>query len=278
MIIRKAYAKINLTLNITGRREDGYHTLDTIMQTVSLWDVVKIEKAGGISVECGNLSGRENIACKAAEAFFAHTGKTGGTRITIEKKIPAGGGLGGGSADAASVLRGLNILYNANLSNDGLRQIAAALGADVPFLIEGGTAYCTGIGEKISPVKFSNPSLAYCVCYPGVSASTRVMFEEIDKHNIQKCDSQKMLEALKRNDISGITASLHNDFLPVCRELIPQVGELEKLLYENNALGVSLSGSGSSLFGVFDSFEKAKQAEENIKAYAFARAVTTVNC
>ena len=114
MIIRKAYAKINLTLNITGRREDGYHTLDTIMQTVSLWDEVKIEKAGGISVECGNLSGRENIACKAAEAFFAHTGKTGGTRITIEKKIPAGGGLGGGSSAAATLLRRQNNLYKAN--------------------------------------------------------------------------------------------------------------------------------------------------------------------
>ena len=170
-------------------------------------------------MECGNLSvGKTSLQ---GGGSFCPYRQNRGTRLRL--KNPRRRGLGRLRRRRFG-FAGSEYPYNANLSNDGLRQIAAALGADVPFLIEGGTAYCTGIGEKISPVKFSNPSLAYCVCYPGVSASTRVMFEEIDKHNIQKCDSQKMLEALKRNDISGITASLHNDFLPVCRELIPQVG------------------------------------------------------
>jgi 4-diphosphocytidyl-2-C-methyl-D-erythritol kinase len=277
MITLKAYAKINLTLNITGRRDDGYHTLDTVMQTVSLHDVVRISKSDDISVECGVLSGKDNIAYKTAAAFFGHTGISGGAKIEIEKHIPVCGGFGGGSADGAAVLRGLNILYNTNLPADTLRALSKSIGADLPFLIEGGTARCAGIGEIITPVKFNIPSLAYCLCAPDVGVSTKEMFKEADKHNLPHGNSGKMLDALEIGNASDIASCLHNDFFPVCKALFPKVGELEKKLYQNGALGVSLTGSGTGLFGVFESLEKAIQAENNIKNHTFAVAATPIS-
>ena len=274
MITERAYAKINLTLNITGKRADGYHTLDTVMQTVSLYDTVSVVKRSDINVTCGRIPGKGNIAYKAAEAFFAHVGLTGGAGITINKVIPVRGGFGGGSADAAAVLRGLNRLYKTGLSNKTLREIALTLGADVPFLIEGGTCLCTGIGEIIEPLKISDAakSAAYCVCASGAGASTVRMFGEIDKHNITVSDSSEMLKSLAVNDVSGIASSLHNDFMPACRNLFPSVTTLEAELTGNGALGTSLTGSGSGVFGVFDSYEKAEKAAQSIKKHAFARA------
>jgi len=278
VITEKAYAKINLTLNITGKRADGYHTLDTIMQTVSLYDTVFAVKRPDITVTCGRIPGRGNIACKAAEAFFAHTGLAGGAEIIIKKVIPVRGGFGGGSADAAAVLRGLNRLYKTGLSYRELREIAVSLGADVPFLIEGGTCLCTGIGDIIEPIKAFNitGSAAYCVCAAGIGASTVRMFREIDKHNISVSDSEKMLKSLAANDIFAIAANLHNDFMPVCRELFPEISALEKELADNGALGISLTGSGSGVFGMFDSYEKAEKAAESIRKHAFAKAAVPV--
>lgn len=276
MIFEKAYAKINLTLNITGRREDGYHTLDTVMQTVSLYDTVKVEKSDVITVSCGKLSGRENIAYKAAEAFFNAAGINGGADISIRKSIPVCGGFGGGSADAAAVLRALNKLYKTGFSDEVLRKIALALGADVPFLIGGGTCLCTGIGEILQPVKPAD-GVFYCVCAAGSGASTRKMFAEIDKHNISGCDSEKMIKSLADGNISGIASCLHNDFENVCRAFCPRVTETEARLLELGALGASLTGSGNGVFGVFDSQEKAEAAAKEIGKSAFARAAVNVN-
>ncbi len=280
MITEKAYAKINLTLNITGKRDDGYHTLDTVMQTVSLYDTVTVGTAeqGVITVGCDRvfIPGSKNIAHKAAAAFFAALKLSGGARIVINKTIPVRGGFGGGSADAAAVLRCLNKLYKTGLSGDTLREIALPLGADVPFLIEGGTCHCKGIGEIMTPVK-TTENAAYCVCASGKGASTARMFGEIDKHNISVTDSIKMLEALSSGDIRGVVASLHNDFMPICRKIFPSVSFLEGELYKNGALGVSLTGSGTGVFGVFESFDAAQTAADTIGKHAFAKAVTPIN-
>ena len=148
----KAAAKINLSLSVTGRREDGYHNIDTVMQSVSLYDVLTVIKADKITVECGEMSGEKNIAFKAARLFFEHIETDGGAFIQIEKNIPEEAGLGGGSADAAAVLAGLDRIYNTGLSYETLKALAVRLGADVPFMLRGGTARATGIGEVLEPL------------------------------------------------------------------------------------------------------------------------------
>ncbi len=275
MLTEHAYAKINLTLNITGRRSDGYHTLDTVMQTISLCDTLTLEKADGINVECGELSGEDNICHKAAGLFFEKTGIHGGADIVISKHIPVCGGFGGGSADAAAALRGLNRLYGSPLDADELRSLALSLGADVPFLVCGGCDRCTGIGEILSPVK-TEGTFYYCVSAAHTGASTKAMFAEIDKHNIGGCGSEEMVEALEKSDVYGIASSLHNDFDAVCCAICPECEEIKTRLLSLGALGTMLTGSGTGVFGVFETKEKADFAAKSLEEKYFAASVRNI--
>lgn len=276
MITEKAFAKINLTLKITGKREDGYHNLESVMQTVSLCDTLFLTKsAGGIGIDCGDIPGKANIAHKAAAAFFKAAGVSKGVTITLKKHIPIGGGLGGGSADAAAVLRGLNRLYETCFSAGKLREIAVSLGMDVPFLIEGGTCFCEGAGEKLTPIRhFEN--IAYLICFAGGGVSTAKMYAEMDKNPPPAAKTEWTRPAFLRGDAAEVAANLHNDFLPVFLNLYPENKTVVQRLYENGAAGVSLTGSGSGFFGVFSSLEKAKAAENEMKKYGFAQVVTPV--
>lgn len=275
MLTEYAYAKINLTLNITGRRSDGYHTLDTVMQTISLCDTLTLEKADGITVECGDLSGEDNICRKAARLFFEKTGLCGGVNIVINKRIPVCGGFGGGSADAAAALRGLNRLYASPLDAEELHSLALSLGADVPFLVDGGCDRCTGIGEILSPV-MTEGTFYYCVSAAHTGASTKAMFAEIDKHNIGGGGSEDMVKALEKSDVYGISASLHNDFDSVCCAICPECEEIKNVLLSLGALGTMLTGSGTGVFGVFETKEKADFAAKSLEGKYFASSVQSV--
>ncbi len=265
----KAYAKINLSLNITGKLPDGYHSLETVMQTVTLHDDVTVRESERISVSCGGLSGENNLAYKAAKAFFAHTGIAGGAEIHITKRIPVCGGFGGGSADAAAVLRALDTLYGTSLGYEKLCAVALTLGADVPFLIRGGTALCTGKGEIMTPVECRAP-LYYCLCAPHEGVSTAEMFARADGAGIYGPRGGAMAEALRTGDVNAVAYLLHNDFTDICASFCPSTVMLRAALLGCGALASSLTGSGSGCFGVFADFSCAENAARVIGAECFA--------
>ncbi len=242
-----APAKINLTLNVTGKRADGYHTISSIMQSVSLSDMVYISKSEtGISVDCSDSSipcGERNIAFKAAREFFSYAGITSGASVKIEKHIPTEAGLGGGSADAAAVIVGLNELFGTRLSLEQLCKIGAKVGADVPFCTVGGTKLCQGIGEVISYV----PPLENCfiVIAKGKSGvSTKEAYTKIDSLEAQAADISSYdgsIESVKK--IGG------NIFEQVAEN--EDVPKLKKLMADCGAEYTAMSGSGSAVFGLF---------------------------
>ncbi len=257
----KANAKINLSLYITGKREDGYHTLDGIMQSVSLFDKVTVKKQKNIAVFCKGLDIAEtdNIAYKAANLFFEKAKINGGALITVKKNIPAVAGLGGGSADAAAVLVGLNKLYGDIVSDAELLKIAVKLGADVPFFIKGGTARAEGIGEKLTQID-ANPTLYFVIAKADTKPSTKEMYERLDNSPYLKPKTEKLITALKQNDFEGITENTEN-----CFGLLYKNSEILKFSKAHN-LPCSLSGSGPCFFMSFNNKKEAKAVIKKLKA------------
>ncbi|MBQ6825255.1 MAG: 4-(cytidine 5'-diphospho)-2-C-methyl-D-erythritol kinase [Clostridia bacterium] len=257
----KANAKINLTLAITGKREDGYHLLDTVMQSVSLGDTVFLKKADNISVKCRGVDIPEvdNIAFKAAKLFFSETGIKGGVLIKIKKQIPDAAGMGGGSADAAAVLVGLNRIYGANLSTEKLEQMALELGADVPFFIRGGTMRAEGIGEILTELK---PFLKgyFVLVKEGKKPSTKEMYNLVDNENPPMPDNESFINALENGDLDKASGYFENSFNIVWKE-----NTLPKKLIDLGAVSASLSGSGPTYFGWFKDEKTAKAAFKSMK-------------
>lgn len=255
----KANAKINLSLSVLGKREDGYHELDTVMQSISLNDTVYIEKSDKITVECGVFGGEDNIAFKASEAFFKASGIKAGAEIKINKRIPSAAGLGGGSADAAAVLMGLDRLYEAGLSYEKLLNIAVKLGADVPFLIRGGTVRARGIGEVLKPLK--PLSGCYFLIAKGEDKpSTGEMFRRLDSAEYNKPDIEKTVAALNSGDLGTVLYALDNSFAALWRE-----SRVRDELLKTGADAVSLSGSGPAWFAVYLDKDRAEAAEKALK-------------
>lgn len=247
-------AKINLGLDICGKREDGYHFIDTVMQSVTLSDKVTVSKAKDISVKCGSLDieNEKNIAYSAAQMFFEESGIKGGAEINIEKNIPMSGGMGGGSADAAAVLLALNRLYKADLPEDKLLEIALRLGADVPFFIKGGTARARGIGEILTQLKPFEKGY-FLLVKQGQKLSTKDMYNRLDSENPPHPDMDKTAELIEKGDISGMMDVIGNSFISVNEPF-----ELQEKLLSSGAVGVSLSGSGPTWYSVFEDKEKAE--------------------
>ena len=268
MISLKAYAKVNLSLEINGKRDDGYHILDTVMQTVSLYDKVTISVAdsGVIDVSCDDLSltGENNLCYKAATLFFEKVKINGGCSVNIEKNIPLSAGLGGGSSDAAAVLKGLNVLYNNPLSYDGLKNLALKLGADVPFLIKGGTARAKGIGEELSVIENKLP-LYFVLIKEGQKPSTAQMYKKFDElgfsYSLEQI-SNNMEKSLNDADFSLFVDSLKNDF-----SCVWNYEKIKQDLINNGADAVSLSGSGPTVMGLFKDKNDAFKAFEKLKSY-----------
>ncbi len=275
MPTESAFAKINLTLDVIGKRQDGYHLLGTVMQSVSLCDKVTVEKADNIEIFCdaaGVPLDRKNTCYKAAELFFESTGKLGGAKIVIEKNIPSEAGLGGGSSDAAAVLRLLNEIYDARLTYSELENIASNVGADVAFCIRGGTSVCKGIGEFIEPI--AGLSKKYIILVkPSFGVSTPEAYRLFDEKGLESgLGTVKFLQALR----SG-----KNPYLELSNDLEYALGneEIAKLrmrMYEYGAEAAQMSGSGSCVFGIFEERESAERAERLFADLPFVRLCRTI--
>lgn len=263
-----AYAKINLTLDITGTRADGYHLLRMVMQSVSLHDTITIDKTEGpVAVYCVREDvpcDASNTAAKAAQAFFASVNQpNAGVRIQIEKQIPSQAGLGGGSADAAAVLHALNQMYGTRLSLQQLCEIGLTVGADVPFCVRGGTLLAEGIGEQLSAVPLM-PDCVLVIVKPQIGVNTKEAFALADAALVpQKDSSAVMLKALESGSLSAVSGALSNAFAEILQ--IPQVEELRRKLCESGALNACMTGSGSAVFGIFDDEVAAKACVESLK-------------
>ncbi len=259
----KAYGKINLTLDVTGKREDGYHTLDTIMQSVSIYDEVEITRGGepGVRLRCNRdylPVNEKNTAYRAADLFLSHCGLKGkeGVELSIRKVLPSRAGMGGGSADAAAVLRGLNQLYGAGLDDAQLMALGAQIGADVPFCIHGGACRCTGIGELLEPAPLL-PDCFLVICKPPAGMSTPRAYALLDRYPPTRVRATpKMLEALAAGDLRQIGKCLSNRFEETMR--LMQVKAIKKSMLSAGAFGAVMTGSGSAVFGIFDTERKAK--------------------
>lgn len=258
-----AYAKVNLFLDITGRLDNGYHTLNTVMQQVGLCDnvTVRVKDGKGISLSCdvdGIPCDERNIAFRAAEAFLRETGENAEVSIDIEKKIPVMAGLGGSSADGAAVLIALNRLYGEALSSEELERLGAALGADVPFCVRGGAAACKGIGDDMCAVKGLDDSCFIVIVKPDFECNTAEGYRLYDREPVaEKGDFDGFLRALDKGTAETGKA-LYNVFEGLYRD--ERIERLKNKLAEAGAAGACLTGSGSAVFGVFDDGEKAERA------------------
>ncbi len=257
----KAYAKINLSLYITGIRDDGYHLLDSVFVPISLYDEITIKKEGsGISVKCDQdiPTDQRNTAFKAA-SLIMEKANIGGVAIEINKNIPVMAGLGGGSADAAAVLYGMNSLFDINIKDEMLKELGLQIGADVPFFLSEGAARVQGIGEIITPIKISNP-LDLILIKPKQSLSTKEVYKKYDETYGEHSGSCEELSfTLEKKGLKDISKFLKNDLQKAAVKLCPEVQNAIDFLKERGALGALMTGSGSCVFGIFKDEDMAKK-------------------
>ena len=258
-----AFAKLNLTLDVLGKRPDGYHDLKSVMQTVSIRDDVEIDIGTGKhwTLECsmeGIPTDERNLAWKAAEVYCEQIGKNpDGISIRITKRIPSGAGMGGGSADAAAVLRALNRHYGEPLSILALAELGARIGSDVPFCTLGGTAMVEGRGERLRRLP-DMPDCVFVVCKPEFSVSTAELYQKIDQVAIPKRpDHQAMETALLSGDLSRVAENIWNVFDPVVTAEHLELNYIKSIFNTYGSLNQQMTGSGSACFAILDSFEYA---------------------
>lgn len=267
----RALAKLNLTLDVLGKRPDGYHDLRMVMQSVALCDEVTLEPRtdGALRARCSFAflpSGEGNLAVIAARRFWAARGREPrGMDITIQKRIPVCAGLAGGSSDAAAVLRALNRLEGEPFDSQALAAIGAQVGSDVPYCVLRGTALVQGRGERLTPL----PSLPHChvvVCKPDFPISTPELFHRIDGVKLRcRPDTGGMLAALAAGDLAGVARRLYNVFEDALTERHQdKVSQIKGVLIQRGALGSCMSGSGPTVFGLFDDWTAAQAAYEEL--------------
>ena len=269
-----APSKVNLSLDIVGKLPNGYHEMDMVMQTVSLCDTISLQLqpgSGQIQMSChfepdnGNAlsCGEDNIAVRCARAFFRESGcslQRHDLSIQLVKRIPMMAGLGGGSADGAAVLSGLNLLTGANLPLEQLEKIALPCGADIPFCLRGGTLRARGIGEQFSPLP-PMPDCPILIIKPRFGISTGAAFARCDSQPYRHAEVEKMIQALQTESVAQIAGALQNVFEELCsEEESRQLAAARELLLQHQAAGVLLSGSGSVLFGLFEEEDTARTA------------------
>ena len=266
----KSRAKINLSIDVLGKREDGYHLVEMIMQTIDLFDKIKIFslKEDTIIIESNSLDiplDSTNIVYKAADLIKKQYNIKEGVKIIIEKNIPIAAGMAGGSSNAAAVLVGLNQLWQLKLSENKLKELGLKLGADVPFCIGGQTALAENIGEKLTKIDGLSENIFILVCKPELFVSTKEIYEEIDSKIIEKRPNNKLLiQLLKENKIQQIADNMYNVLEEVTREKYPVIEEIEKIMMENDALGSMMSGSGPTVFGLYINREDAENCKNKL--------------
>lgn len=277
MVEKKGYAKINLALDVTGRLPNGYHLVRMIMQTVDLYDVLTFEvlpgQKGVIEISCDKeeLSvGTDNLIYKSAAMLFERFDVEDGVKIHLEKNIPVAAGMAGGSTDAAATFKGINELFSLGLREEEMREMGVKLGADIPYCIMGGTVLAEGIGEVLTPIT-PVPELCLAIAKPEAGISTKYVYEHLDAlEDYPHPDVDGMLSAIEKGDSQGISARLGNVLelvtLPVC----PEVEKIQKVFKENGAAGVLMSGSGPTVFAIFEDKEKAEIAISKVRALGLA--------
>lgn len=266
----KARAKINLSLDVLGKREDGYHDVRMIMQSISLHDKVFLETIDErcIKVSCDKRwvpSNSDNIAYKAAAVLMDKFDIQKGLSIRIVKKIPVAAGLAGGSADAAAVLKGMNEIFSLNLKNDDLMQLGKSVGADIPFCIKGGTMLAEGIGEVLTDIKpLKNVNIV--LVKPRISVSTAWVYKNLDIGKItSRPDTDLLISLIEENNIQKLGENMVNVLEAVTINKHGIINEIKDRLVRLGALGSMMSGSGPTVFGIFESRMDAEKAYENIK-------------
>ncbi len=264
----KAYGKVNLCLDVLGVLPNGYHEVSMIMQTVDLYDVVTVKKASepGIRVTCdkGDVpEGPENLAYRAADALLWEAGIEPALDIHIQKNIPVAAGMAGGSTDCAAVLDAVNILFDLKRSKKALQRIGVKLGADVPYCLMGGTALSEGIGEILSPLP-EPPKCVVLLAKPDLHISTKYVYDHLDLSVVTHPPVKAMVEDLEKGDLQGLCSHMGNVLESVTGPEHPEVGRIEEIMKTEGALQAVMSGSGPTVFGIFDTKEKAEKAKENI--------------
>ena len=267
----KSYAKLNLFLDVVSKRADGYHNIVSVMQSVDLCDEIEFYKTRGTGftfITDGEEipKGESNLVCRAARAMIVGCGIKESFEIRLIKRIPVGAGLGGGSGNCAATLHGINSLFDLNISGDELLQIGMKLGADVPFCLTGGTCLAEGIGEKLTPLE-RHPDCHIVIAHPNVHVSTKEMF--LGLKDSVFCGGKKklasLLSGLSNNDLTKVALSFYNVFADLTIEKVPEVGLMLTLLESGGALGSSMTGTGSAVFGYFVDRQAALCAAEKLK-------------
>ena len=261
-----AYAKINLTMAVTGKRSDGYHTIESLFQQVSLYDRMTLERqeSGIFLTETCGIPAEENIITRADRLLRDQFPALGGVAVTLEKNIPTEAGLGGGSADAAAYLCGMNELYELGLGKSDLQKLAVQLGADVPFGLDGGAEAATGIGEKLRPVESHLP-LHLVLTKPIAGCSTPAMYHRIDEMGSQlqqRFTTEKAAKALQTGDFTALCGSLYNVFEEVTA--LPELNIIRRELLQSGAAAAQMTGSGSAVFGIYPEEKAARAAAEQL--------------
>lgn len=277
----KAYGKVNLGLDVIRRREDGYHEVRMIMQTVKLYDRIILERnhSGNISLRT-NLPylpvNEKNLVYRAIDIIRREYGIKDGVSANIIKRIPVAAGMAGGSTDAAAAFVGMNQLFSLNITQEKLMEYGVSLGADIPYCIMRGTALSEGIGEILTPLP-PVPGCWFLIVKPGFSMSTKFVYEHLtlDEHTAHP-DIDGMVSALKNHDLTGVTDRMGNVLEQVTKQHYPAIDELKTFMKKNGALNALMSGSGPTVFGIFTSKEEAEHAARACRRHPAVRQTAVV--
>lgn len=279
--VRKAFAKINLGLDVLGTLPNGYHEVRMVMQTVDIWDELTFEKtASGIAISTNSEelpTDGDNLIYKAAGLMMEELGIKGGVNIYLRKNIPIAAGMAGGSADAAAAMRGICELYGLQVEDQRLMELGVRIGADVPYCIMGGTALAEGIGERLTELP-SPPDCWLVVAKPDINVSTKYVYEHLDAvGDFSHPDIDGMITALKEGSLEGIVKRLGNVLEQVTVEAYPIVDDIKNGLRASGALGTLMSGSGPTVFGIFQDKEQADTAALQLGRQSLAGQVFVTN-
>lgn len=275
---QRAYAKINIGLDVLRRRPDGYHEVKMIMQTVGIYDDLLIEKCEkpGIFLQIDKEelpTDQNNLIYKAAQLLLTEKKIQEGVRISLTKRIPIAAGMAGGSSDAAAALRGMNELFNLGYQTQELQKIGVKLGADIPYCIVGGTMLSEGIGEILTPLP-TPPGCTLVIAKPDINVSTKFVYENLHADTLSyHPDIDGMIKALREGSLKGITDRLGNVLETVTTREYPVIEEIKKLMRENGAENALMSGSGPTVFGIFTQEKKAQKAARQLRDRNLARQV-----
>ncbi len=275
---QRAYAKINIGLDVLRRRADGYHEVKMIMQTVDIYDELVLErrKEPGIELRMDNSdlpSGGDNLICRAADLLFREKKITEGVNISLTKRIPIAAGMAGGSADAAAALRGLNELFDMGYSLKELQALGVGLGADIPYCLAGGTMLSEGIGEILTPLP-APPAAHLVIAKPDINVSTAFVYGNLHADRLAwHPDIDGMIVALQKGDLDGITGRLGNVLETVTVKAHPVIEQIKELLRKQGAENALMSGSGPTVFGIFKEKETAERAAEAVERGQLAKQI-----